>query len=45
MWVSGGRGAESFSLDDKSFGDFSQVGYHIRDVTLGDVVFCGGENY
>ena len=26
----------------ESFDDFSGVGYHVRDVTLGDVVFSGG---
>ena len=39
--VSEGRGAESVSFDDELFGDFSEVGYHDWDVTLGDVVFCG----
>ena len=42
MWVSEGRAAESISFDDESFGDFSLVGCHVREVTLGDVVFCGG---
>ena len=40
MWVSGIRRAESVWFNDESFGDSSEVGYHIRDVTLGDVVFC-----
>ena len=30
------------SFVNESFGDFSKVGYHVRDVTLGDVMFCGG---
>ena len=44
MWVSDGRGAKSVSFDDESFGDFTEAGYHVtvRDVTLGDLVFCGG---
>ena len=41
MWVSAGRGAESVSFDDESLVDFSEDWYHVRDVTLGDVVFCG----
>ena len=42
MWVSGARGAETVSFDDESLDDFIEVGCHVRDVTLGDVVFCGG---
>ena len=42
MWVRGEIEAESVSFDNPSFGDFREVGYHVRDVTLGDVVFCGG---
>ena len=38
--VSGGRGTESVSFDDESFIDFTEVGRHVKDVTLGDVVFC-----
>ena len=38
MWVSEGRGAESVSFNKESFGDFSEVGHHVRDVTLKDVV-------
>ena len=37
MWVRVGRGAESVSFDEESFGDFSVVGYHVRDVNLWDV--------
>ena len=33
--------AESVSFEDKSFGDISEVGSHVRDVTLGDVVYSG----
>ena len=40
MWVSGGRGEGRVSFDDESVGDFSEVGHHVRDVTLGDVVHC-----
>ena len=29
-------------FDGESFGDFSEAWYHVRDMTLGDVVFCGG---
>ena len=42
MWVRGERGAWIGSFDNESFGDFSEVGRHVRDVTLEDVVFCGG---
>ena len=42
MWVRGERGAESVSFDNESFGDFSEVRHHVRDLTLGDLVFCGG---
>ena len=42
VWVRGGRGAESVFFNNESFDDSSQVRYHVRDVTLGDVVFCGG---
>ena len=34
------RGAESVSLINESFGDISEVRYHVKDVILGDVVFC-----
>ena len=37
MLVRRRRGAEGISFNIKSFGSFSEV----RDVTLGDVVFCG----
>ena len=37
-----GRGAGRVSFDENSFGDFSEVGGPVRDVTLGNVVFCGG---
>ena len=43
MWVRGGRGTESVSFDTESFGDFSNVGYHVRDVTL--VVWCFAEQF
>ena len=42
MWIHGGRGADIVSVDDESFGDFSEVRNHVRDVTMGDVVFYGG---
>ena len=40
-----GRGADrdfsiiNVSINDESFGDFSEVRHHVRDVNLGDVVF------
>ena len=37
-----GRGAECVSLNNESFDGFREVRYHVRDVTLGDVVLCGG---
>ena len=42
MCVRRGRRAEGVSFNNESFGDFSEVKYHVRDVTLGDMVFCGG---
>ena len=42
MWVRGRRGAESVSFIDESFCDFSEFGYNVRGVTLGNVVFFGG---
>ena len=42
IWVRKGRGVEAVFFNNESFGDFSEVRYHVRDVTLGDVVFCGG---
>ena len=42
LWVTRGRGAEDVSFNQESFGGFSDVRYHVRDVTLGDVVLCGG---
>ena len=42
LWVRKGRGAEGISFNNESLGGFSKVRYHVRDVTLGDVVFCGG---
>ena len=34
MWVRGESGAASVSFDNGSFGDFSDVGNLVRDVTL-----------
>ena len=45
MWIKGGRGAESASFDNESFGGFSEVRYHVRDVTLGDVFWGGVEDF
>ena len=42
MWVRRGRGAEGVSFNNESFGGFSKLRYHVRDVTLGDVKLCGG---
>ena len=38
LWVRRGRGAEAISFNNELFGGFSEVWYHVRDVTLGDVV-------
>ena len=43
MWVSAGRGAESVSFDDESFGDVGEVWSNVWDVALGDVMVCGKE--
>ena len=43
LWVRRRRGAEGFSFKNESFGDFSEVKYHVRYVTLGDMVLCGGD--
>ena len=40
--VSSGRGAEGVSSNNESLRGFSEVRYHVRDVTLGDVVLCAG---
>ena len=37
-----GRGADGVSFNNELFGCFSEVRYQVRDVTLGDVVLCGG---
>ena len=42
LWVRRGRGAEGVSFTNESFGGFSEVRYRVRDVTLGDMVLCGG---
>ena len=42
MWVRGGRRTENVYFNNELFGDFSDVRYHVRDVTLWDVVFYGG---
>ena len=42
MWVRGGRRAETVTFNNETLGDFSEVGYHVKDVTLGDVMFSGG---
>ena len=41
IWIRWRIGAESVSFDNESFGDFSEVRYHVRVMTLGYVVFCG----
>ena len=38
MWVRRGREAKGVSFNNESFGDFSEVRYHVRDMTLGDVL-------
>ena len=42
MWVRGGRKAEGPFFDNESFGDFSEVMSHVRDVTMLDMMLCGG---
>ena len=57
-WISalsscrGGRGAESISFNNESFGDFSEVVNHVRDVTLREMWclrkslgFCGSGSH
>ena len=39
LWVRRERGVKDVSFNNMSFGGFSQVRYHIRDVTLLDMVF------
>ena len=43
LLVSRRRGADGVSFSNKLFGGFIEVRYHVRDVTLGDVVLCGGD--
>ena len=38
LWVRRGRGAEGVSFNIESSGGFSEVRYHVRNVTLGDVL-------
>ena len=42
LWVRRGRRAEGISFNKESFDGFREVRYHVRDVTLGDVMLCGG---
>ena len=42
MWFSNQRGAEGVSFNNKSFVGFNKVKYHVRDVTFGEVLLCGG---
>ena len=42
LLVSRGRGTDGVSINNKLFGSFIEVRYHVGNVTLGDVVFCGG---
>ena len=39
LMVSRGGGADSVSLSNELFGGFTEISDHVRDVTLGDVVF------
>ena len=41
VWVRGGRRPDSVSFDNELFGDFNEILYHVRDLSLGDVLFCG----
>ena len=43
LWVRRGRGAARVSFNNESFGGFRGVRYHVRDVTLGNVVLCRDE--
>ena len=45
MWVRGRKGAESISFDSKLFGNFSEVRYHSRDMTLVDVVYAKSSGF
>ena len=40
LWVSRGRVVDGVSFNNEQFGGFSEVRYHVRDVTLGDVMLC-----
>ena len=40
--IRGERGPKDVTFNNELFGDFSEVRYHARDVTLGVKVFCGG---
>ena len=42
MHGSEGEEERRVSFNNESFGGFSEVRYHVRDVTLGDGVFCRG---
>ena len=42
LLVSRGRRADGVSFSNELFGGFTEVSDHVRDVTLRDVVFCGG---
>ena len=37
-----GGGGESIAFSNESLGDVAEVGRHVRDVTFGYVLFCGG---
>ena len=39
LLVSRERGADGVSFSNELFGGFTEVSEHVRDVTLGDVVF------
>ena len=39
MWVSWVRGAVSIAFSNESLDHVGEVGRHVKDVTLGDVVF------
>ena len=52
LWFRRGREAVCGSFNKESFGGFSEVRYHVRDVTLGDAVLlrrclgsCGTRAY
>ena len=42
LWDRMRRGEEDVSFNNESFGGFSVIRYHVRNVTSRNVVLCGG---